>query len=98
MYPIRSCHAVLTMLVCSLVGKNAVLDTKQQKTLEMALVGYAARLEEICQRIALIENELRVYKKAHRPKYRMSVKARKRVSEAQKKRWQEYRKNRKNHK
>jgi len=68
--------------------KQVVLDSE---ILRAALTGYGAALKDITRRMAALEQELNGYKNRHRPKYKMSPAARKRISEAQKARWQQYR-------
>ena len=70
--------------------------------LEAALVGYQARRETIDQKIAEVRSRLRMdggggdvptpFAKPRRKRRKMSAEARKRISEATKKRWAAYRK------
>ena len=72
----------------------------EHAVLEMALVGYNAKLDEVNQKMSDIERQLGIRCKsgptpavspnatvATRPKRTMSVAARKRIAAAQKKRW-----------
>lgn len=70
------------------VQKRLVLDTE---TLNAALDGYGLMLKEITRRITSLEREINEYKTNHRLAYKMSPQAKKRISEAQKKRWKQYR-------
>jgi len=76
------------MLLTILMSKQVTLDTD---FLKAALTGYGSALKEITRRIAALECELNSYKDRHRLKYKMSPEARRRISEAQKARWQQYR-------
>lgn len=71
-------------------------------TLQMALIGYKAEREKIEQKIAELEQQLggrtartvnpvAATTKKRRPRH-MSAAARKRIADAQRKRWAEYRK------
>ncbi len=74
-------------------------------TLQMALIGYEAERQKIQEKIAEIQRQLNgriragrtaapvaENRPAKRQRHRMSAEARKRIAEAQKKRWAAYRK------
>lgn len=70
------------------------MDEKQRELLEHALIGYRARLQQLSARVAEIESMLSGKKQVQPNRHRLSAAARKRIADAQKRRWAAFRKNR----